>query len=104
MMKKGVIVKVFFCTLCVSLVLLWIGKAVAAEKTAQLISFRGQVQVLMPSSPDWQKASHGMSLSAGSLVRTGEDGVASLLMADETLIKLNRNTRFLIKEARNNAG
>ncbi|NTV15568.1 MAG: tetratricopeptide repeat protein [Desulfobulbaceae bacterium] len=76
----------------------------ASMAAARLVSSKGKVETMLAATAGWQKAETGMELPQGAVVMTGEDGRASLLMADETLVKLNRNTKFIIKEVSNRAG
>ena len=86
--------------------------AVHAEEDAKLdpsaagriININGNVEVMTVDQSSWQKASDAQLLYPGDTVRTGRDGKASLIMSDETMIQLNRNTQFQLKEVERNAG
>ncbi len=79
--------------------------APAEEGTAgQIVNLRGRVDTFGPDTKAWTPARTGQALHPGSTVRTGQDGWAAVLMADETLIQLNRNTRFVVKEVARSAG
>lgn len=91
------------------LFLLWcIGviPAVAQDQmpAATLVHFSGQVDVLPGAGGAWRPAAAGVSLSAGDCVRTGPNGRAALLVADETMIRLNRNSLFVLKAVAFKAG
>jgi len=77
--------------------------AVQERAAARLINFRGDVRVQFPAN-DWQQAVTGMILERGTKIQTGEYSRASLLLEDETLIKLNRNTTFIINTVSARAG
>jgi tetratricopeptide (TPR) repeat protein len=63
----------------------------------KVINAQGSVEIF--SSPTgWQPAKPGRALYPGEMVRTGSDGKAAILFTDETLARLNRNSRLLIQE------
>ncbi len=71
---------------------------------AKLVEIRGGVEVLSPPPDAWRTATAGMGLAGGDAVRTANDGRASLLLSDESLIKLSRNSTFRLKQVARSAG
>ena len=74
------------------------------DAAGRLISATGQVAVSDAGGAGWSAAEPGRYLLAGQSVRTGADGWAALLMADETLVQLNRETLFALKQVSATAG
>ncbi|MBN1106943.1 MAG: tetratricopeptide repeat protein [Deltaproteobacteria bacterium] len=52
----------------------------------------------------WAPAQPGQILEPGDALRTGYNGWTALLMADETLIQINKNSLFIIQEVAITAG
>ncbi|MFH0726090.1 MAG: tetratricopeptide repeat protein [Pseudomonadota bacterium] len=71
---------------------------------ARIVHLTGQVEVLSSAADGWHPASAGAALQAGDSIRTGDRGWAALLVADETMIQLNRNSFFTIKSVIFSAG
>ncbi|MCK9364543.1 MAG: tetratricopeptide repeat protein [Syntrophales bacterium] len=46
----------------------------------------------------------GQILNHGDVIRTGADGWIAIVLSDETLLQLNRNSRFTLKDVAENAG
>ena len=70
----------------------------------RIIDFKGNVRILPLSQTTPILPQKAQGLIAGDMVMTGEDGWIAILMADETLIQLNRNTRFVLKAVATTAG
>jgi tetratricopeptide (TPR) repeat protein len=70
----------------------------------RIINFKGYVRTLPDGKAQEAIPTVGLELNPGAVVLTGGDGWASILMADETLIQLNRNTRFTLKAVDASAG
>lgn len=70
----------------------------------KIVDARGGVEVFAMPQQAWEAARTGQELTAGQAIRTGSDGWAALLLADETLIQLNDNTLFVLKEVAATAG
>jgi len=66
----------------------------AEEEAGRLVFAEGAVMVASAGTQSWRPATSGMSLRSGDRVRTGVDGKAGLRLADETLLRLNRNSVF----------
>jgi tetratricopeptide (TPR) repeat protein len=76
----------------------------AETPAGQMISFKGQVHLRTPTVDRWRPPLAGESLFPKTVVRTGETGWAAILMADESLIQLSKNTRFQLTQAPPTAG
>ena len=65
-MRKSFLERIFIPTICTLLVLLSAVNVYGAERAARLISSRGQVEAILPSSSGWQKIvrSDGSRLAA----------------------------------------
>lgn len=70
----------------------------------KLVSVTGEVELRRAQSSQWLAATAGTLLNAGDSVRTGASGQASLLLADETLMQLHRNSTLRLKQVAQNAG
>ncbi len=70
----------------------------------RLVHYKGYVRILADETAEPAGPVAGQALYDGNLVLTGPDGWAAILMADETMIQLNRNTRFLLKSVDASAG
>jgi hypothetical protein len=95
----------------ISVVIVWMifclqpGLGWAIEDGAgRIINLKGQVQRRKAQAPAWEGASVGQILDPGEAIQTGTDGWAAVLLADETLIQINRNTTFVLKEVAMRAG
>lgn len=83
------------------------GLALAAQDQAaagKLVKMKGHVEYLSSGSNAWLPPQVGQAFFNGDSVRTGENGLMALLMADETLVQLHRNSLFLFKEVPPNSG
>lgn len=95
----------FGVTFCVGLLNALIHSAYGQEITAgRIVNKKGQVLIYSPKKGIWKDAAVNQSLYPGSTIRTGEDGWAAILLADETLLQLNHNTQFHLKKVAINAG
>jgi tetratricopeptide (TPR) repeat protein len=74
-----------------------------AQPGGLVVDAKGLVEVARHASDLWASADPAMRLFSGDTVRTGADGWAAILMADETLLQLNRHTTFLLKQAASTA-
>jgi len=98
----------FFCVLAVLIAFLWgiaerSAFAAAEIPAGKIINVRGNVEV--SANPDgWTPIKAGQLLWPGNTIQTGSDGWAAVLLADETLLQLNRNSRFTLNEAAPTSG
>jgi hypothetical protein len=67
----------------------------------KVVNVRGGVQVIGMTTTT---AVPCLLLRNGDTIVTGADGWVAVVLADETLLQLNRNSRFTIKEVAANAG
>ncbi len=67
---------------------------VRAETAGTVVVADGEVEIYSPVSKSWRRARAGDTLDRGDTIRTGADGRVGVLLADETQLRLNRNTRF----------
>jgi len=75
-----------------------------AGAAGKLVHLRGRVEAFSARERAWQAASSGLFLAPGDAVRTGADGWAAVLMADESLIQVSRNSHLVLKEVAATAG
>lgn len=80
------------------------GAQTAPSTQGAIAQLRGQVESQQAQAAQWEKAVLGLLLGAGDGVRTGDDGWTAILMADETLIQVNRNSRFWVQQSAPVAG
>jgi tetratricopeptide (TPR) repeat protein len=78
--------------------------ATEAPSAGRIVNFKGNVRVVLADRAVEIEPKIGHELGIGDMVQTGTDGWSAILMADETLIQLNRNTRFVLKEVETSAG
>jgi hypothetical protein len=71
------------------------GNTIVAQ-AATLAEVQGSVEVRLPGSDQWQPAAQGMTLAAGSALRSGEGAVAVLLYADGSCTQLTDNAQLEI--------
>ena len=87
-------------TLFLFLTLGTISEAGAAMPLAgKLKQIQGQVAVRRAGSPDWQPGRLNQELFAGDAVQTGPVSRAAILAVDESQIRLNENTLFVLQSA-----
>ena len=81
------------------------GNASAADETpaGKIINFRGSVRVLADQK-EWTSVKRGQAVVPGNVIQTGSDGWVSLILADETLLQLNKDSRFVLKNVAPTAG
>lgn len=70
----------------------------------KIVHFRGQVDLYSVGSQSWKPAQANQLLSPGDVIQTGPTGWAAVLLADETLLQLNRNSRFILRKVAVKAG
>lgn len=75
-----------------------------AQPAARIVSTRGEVHIERADASAARIAQSGVDLDAGDTLITGNDGKAVVLLADETLLRLHRNTRFTLKAVDRSAG
>lgn len=70
----------------------------------KIIHIRGSVEIFAVDGQAWTKAAAGSFLAPGDTIRTGAAGWAAVLMADESLIQVARNSSLVLKEVQASAG
>jgi tetratricopeptide (TPR) repeat protein len=90
----------FWGVLCLQISTVW----AQLPGAGRVMDLKGQVQSKKAQAPAWTDASVGQLLEPGEAVQTGSDGWAAVLLADETLIQINRNTMFIMKDVAMRAG
>ncbi|NGZ04826.1 MAG: TonB-dependent receptor [Magnetococcales bacterium] len=75
-----------------------VGLAAEAPHRARLIDLDGTVEFNPEDATTWREAKVGQELRTGDHIRTGPLSRVSLLMADESLIKLKESTDLVIGE------
>lgn len=73
-----------------------IGTALAAEVASTVVAVSGQVEKETQNSSNWLPAEVEDQLIEGDQIQTWE-GKSTLLLSDESMLKLNRNTRLRMK-------
>ena len=71
--------------------------AAGSPLAGKLINLQGNVTVAAAGSQNWQKAELSQDLLVGDAIQTGPDSRAAILCVDESQIKLNENTRLVLK-------
>lgn len=84
-----------FAILCFS------AAAIADDGVGSIVYAKGN-EFILPAGPgSWQPAKFGRTLNPGDRLRTGTFGALALLLRDETQIRLQRNSEFVIEAVRN---
>lgn len=105
MTKRSVVSSPFSASAFIILIILFfVCPAYAAEDhSGRIIDLKGEVLV-MSGDGAWENASPGRLLFEGDSLRTSQSGWASILMSDETMIQISRNSLFVIKNVARRAG
>ena len=98
----------FFCVLAVLVAFLWgiaARSAFSADEipAGKIINVRGNVEVSKQPNV-WTPIKAGQLLWPGNTIQTGSDGWAAVLLSDETLLQLNRDSRFTLNEVAPTSG
>jgi len=98
--------KIKFVICFAALFLFTISLSVYAEEYAagRIVKTKGHVEIFSANKNIWEKSSSGKILYQNDIVKTGLDGRASILMEDETLIQINKNSKFVIENVVPRAG
>ncbi|MBF0339848.1 MAG: TonB-dependent receptor [Magnetococcales bacterium] len=75
-----------------------VSHAAEAPASARIVDLEGEVEFILDQKSAWKPARAGEELHAGDMIRTGPLSRVSLLMADESLIKLKESSDFVIDE------
>ncbi|MFC1588797.1 tetratricopeptide repeat protein [Pseudomonadota bacterium] len=70
----------------------------------KVVHKQGRVQIHKAINNKWVYAKPGSLLHAGDTIRTGANGKASLMMSDETIMQVGRNSKLQITHVAKNAG
>lgn len=76
----------------------------STEPAGTIIDFREKVTIIKTDGTSEKKICANRPLYPGETVKTGTRGWAAILMADETLVQLSRDTEFQLKEVAPSAG
>jgi tetratricopeptide (TPR) repeat protein len=81
------------------------GAAFAADAipAGKIVNIRGNVEVSTQADV-WTPVKAGQLLWPGNTIQTGANGWAAVLLSDETLVQLNRNSRFTLTEVAPKSG
>lgn len=94
----------FFSLLSLLAIFIYSDIVLSAENNSgRLIDVKGEVLV-MPNGGSWQRAASGKMLFEGDTLKTGASGWAAILMSDETLVQISRNSMFAVKNVSEKAG
>ena len=70
---------------------------------AEIKSITGTVELFVKRNKAWGPATRNQHLYAGDAVRTGDPGLALILTADGSKVRINRNSRFVLREVASSA-
>ncbi len=84
------------------LALAWAASAESAGTVAEIISMQGKSEYREAAKQGWRDASIRQKLSEGNFVRTGDSSRMSLLLEDQTQIRLAANSVIQIKQVGDN--
>ncbi|MFH2059940.1 MAG: FecR domain-containing protein [Pseudomonadota bacterium] len=74
------------------------------KPVGKIAQSEGRVQILSANSHQWEEAHIGMKFFSGDRLMTGSNGWAALLMLDESIIQLNKNSILIFKQVAQKAG
>ncbi|MBU0461785.1 MAG: FecR domain-containing protein [Nanoarchaeota archaeon] len=94
--KVGVIIGSVAAVVIVIFLISFFALRGRAEDIAFLSIENGDVQV--NSGSGWEQASDGMALSLNDMIKTGDDGEASVIIYDSAIISLSPNTEVMIAD------
>ncbi|WP_027359071.1 tetratricopeptide repeat protein [Desulforegula conservatrix] len=104
MNTKAFINKTFRIILPFCFILFLFSTAYSAENhSGRIIDLKGEVQIIQQNGAS-ESPSPGRMLFNGDCLKTGQTGWAAVLMSDETLIQVSRNSVFVIKGVASRAG
>ena len=72
--------------------------ATAADCTpqaARIVSVQGEIEVKRASTPDWHPVHRNDTFCPGDSIRVGEQSRAAIVMANETLLRLDQNLSLI---------
>ncbi len=72
----------------------------AAKKEAHFVNLDGTVRVQKAGSSQWMTADFNTNLETGDTVKTGSDGVARIVFADNTSYTLKPDALIVVEESR----
>ena len=79
-------------------------KQTAEIIAGRIVDLRGGVEVFDPLRQMWQPADIDQRLRVGAGLRTDGSGWAALILADETLMQVNRNSLLILNRVASRAG
>ena len=103
---KGEVLRGLVLCGCMSLSLLLVGQAWAGvlerpgDAVGEIVSIRGDEQVLFVSTERWQPLQLGQRLVAGDAVKTGAYGFIAIRFEDDTLVRVHRSSHFEVEAVR----
>ena len=80
------------------------GAVEASPEAAKIIMASGVVESMSIGGQSWQAIQSGAILGLGDSVRTGVDGRAALLLADESIVRMNHDTLFVLQNVAKRGG
>ncbi len=90
--------KRFHIFIIVTVIMSLCGGIVSAEEdTATLSAMIGTVELCPAGTETWKTAAGGITLSAGDKIRTGIDGMASIVFTNGSTVTLKQDTEFVIQ-------
>ena len=88
------------CAVCCLLISPARGAEDTIDPVGQVVSARGSERLVVAGTDVEQRVRRGQLLGAGDRIETGRYGRMSLLLRDETQIRLQRNTSFVVEGVR----
>jgi len=73
-------------------------------EAGKVVYKRGKVDIKRASDNRWLRVNSGMVVRSGDTIRTSFSGKAQLMMADETMLHVKRNTQLQVESVVQNAG
>jgi len=94
--KKGITIRAIVGALVIILLVSFFMLTGSSTRVAFLTVEAGDVQVDLGNG--WESAKNGMALKLDSLVKTGANGAASIVMYESAIVSLAENTEVMIAE------
>lgn len=95
---------ILFCVFVITVNIAFSQDLHNSKESGKIIQIEGQVRIFKPGSIKGKKAVSGMLIFPGDRVQTGIKGWAALVMADESMIQLNKNSVLMLKQIAPKAG
>jgi tetratricopeptide (TPR) repeat protein len=99
MNRGGGMKKIFFKSILLGLLMVWMPMISLAADAAKLISMKGSVMISADGKDGWKAAAPGMGIPEGFYIKVGKKSEAALMLTDRSQIRLRDNSLIRLKKA-----